>query len=72
MSPVPKDATQKDRQRMFDEYKTEMIKMNPERFNADGTMKTIWHLSKLWGKNIRIIYDKKRNNTSGNGGINET
>ena len=27
--PVPENATKEDRQRMFDEYKTKMIKMNP-------------------------------------------
>jgi len=46
--PVPENATKEDRQRMFDEYKTKMIKMNPGRFNADGSIKSFWQ----WLKEI--------------------
>jgi len=41
---IPEGATTAERQKMFDEYKAKMIKMNPGRFNDDGTLKTAWEL----------------------------
>ena len=41
MRPIPEGATKEDRHRMFDEYKAELIKLNPSHFNADGSQKTV-------------------------------
>ena len=42
MKPVPDGASDEDRQRMFDEYKADLARLNPGLFNADGTQKTLW------------------------------
>lgn len=42
MRPVPEGATDEDRRRMYNEYKAELIKLNPNSFNDDGTVKTVW------------------------------
>jgi len=42
LKPIPDGATKEDRQRMFDEHKADLIRLNPNHFNADGTQKTMW------------------------------
>ena len=43
---VPEGATIEERKRMFEEYKQELIKYNPNSFNADGSVKTFWQVLK--------------------------
>jgi len=51
LKPIPEGATEEDRLRMFEEYKSELIKFNPRHFNADGTVKTLWQsFMNLFGK----------------------
>ena len=38
--PVPFDATKAERERMFEEYKAEVARLNPHLYNADGSAKT--------------------------------
>ena len=47
MKPIPKGATKEDRERMFEEYKAELISLNPGNFNPDGTTKSFFQW--LWG-----------------------
>ncbi len=44
--PIPEGATEEDRRRMFNEYKAELVRLNPGHFNADGTQKTLWQAIK--------------------------
>ena len=42
LKPVPQGSTKDDRKRMFDEYRAEMVMLNPSHFNTDGTYKSLW------------------------------
>lgn len=51
LKPIPDGTTKQDRIRMFEESKQELIRLNPTRFNPDGTVKTLWqNLIHLFGK----------------------
>ena len=40
MKPLPPNPTPEIRQKMYDEYVAECRRLNPGRFNADGSLKT--------------------------------
>jgi|APLak6261664116_1056043.scaffolds.fasta_scaffold52655_2 hypothetical protein len=42
LKPVPENATQEDRQKMYEEYCAELIKCNPRNFNNDGGIKSFF------------------------------
>jgi hypothetical protein len=44
LKPIPVDATPEYRQKLYDEYCAELIKLNPQYFNQDGSPKSIWSL----------------------------
>lgn len=48
MKKIPEGATKEDRQRMFQEYRAELIKYNPSHFNPDGSVKSFWQLIRFW------------------------
>lgn len=41
MIPVPEGASDSERLAMFEEYKSELIRINPGIYNEDGSVKTI-------------------------------
>lgn len=43
---VPEGATKETRIQMFEDYKSELMRMNPGRFNNDGSIRTIWQAIK--------------------------
>jgi hypothetical protein len=44
--PVPDNASDEVRLAMFDSYKKELVRLNPKKFNADGTRKTFFQTIK--------------------------
>lgn len=42
MRKIAEGATNEEREKMFEEYKKELIKLNPSKFNSDGSVKTLW------------------------------
>lgn len=49
--PVPENATKEERLKAFEEYKKEMMMLNPQFFNSDGSVKTVWQtLKSLFSK----------------------
>ena len=43
---VPEGATKEERIKMFNEYKEDLIRCNPNSFNEDGTVRTFWQVLK--------------------------
>jgi len=43
---VPEGATKEERIKMFNEYKEDLIRCNPNFFNEDGTVRTFWKVLK--------------------------
>ena len=43
---VPEGATKEERIKMFNEYKEDLIRCNPNSFNEDGTVRTFWKVLK--------------------------
>lgn len=41
MKKIPEGATLEDRERMYDEHIAELKRLNPKRYNADGSLKSI-------------------------------
>ncbi len=48
MEIIQADTPPKVRQRMYDEYKAQLINLNPSYFNADGTRKGLLDRFKTW------------------------
>lgn len=46
MPPVPEGATQELRDQMREEYKAELMALNPGHFNPDGSLKSPWQMLK--------------------------
>lgn len=49
MKPIPEGATREDRVRMYDEHVAELRRLNPQHFNADGSLKPMWPIWLAFG-----------------------
>jgi hypothetical protein len=46
MTRVPEGASREVRDRMYEEYKAELMALNPGHFNSDGSLKGPWQMFK--------------------------
>lgn len=52
---VPDGATQTYRAKMYDDYKADLMRMNPGAFNHDGSVKTAWQkIKELFEPNAKL------------------
>lgn len=52
MKQIPEGATLEERGIMFEEYREELIRLNPQAFNRDGSVKSIWGSIKDFFKSL--------------------
>ena len=46
LKPIPEGATEQDRRNLFNEHVAELRRLNPGRFNPDGSVITLWQALK--------------------------